>query len=294
MWKAVFLGAVLAVSLAASAHAMTVDDVVGMLQAGIGEDVILKAVDATGDQMVITPDDLVAMKDAGASDAFLDDLLDRTTGARPNAGYNYPYGSPGYGSPSYLSLGIVYDPFDYYFACSPYYYAYVSPFRFSYSWWYYGAPAHHAWWEPWDGYRVRYYRAHWGARAIWDRGYRPIRAHVPAYGPIGKEGNRYAFGRPGIARTGGRPTPVWGRQASGDRSRRLEYSSPPERRPADRGARAPIWGRPGDSRGTQASPPGRSGSEVRQPDRGNARPPAEGSRGGGAPPSAPPRRVWSR
>ncbi len=269
-WKAVLVGAILAISSVAVAHAMDVDDVIGMLRAGIGEDVVLKALDASGSTLDLTSDDLVDLKDAGASDSFLDELLNREQQAP-----SYPSSSNYY----YYPFGTVYDPFDYYFAYYPYYYAYMAPFSFSLNWWYYGGPYHHCWWQPGHGYRVHYYSSHWGTRSIWDRGFVNTRYHIPSYAPAGKEGPRIAFGRPGTGRTGGmvwqrsRPSGAWGRSGYG--TRRYEQA------PARTGGRTSMWGRSGGS--YSAPPPPQRNTETRR--EAPARAPA---------PSAPPRHVWSR
>jgi hypothetical protein len=238
MWRGIVLGLLLVFASIAVAHAMDTDDVIGMIGAGIGEDVILKAVDASGDQLVITPDDLVTLKDAGASDWFLDEILDRgrtshSSGLSDTYGGRYGYGD-NYGDSyydlyrptrTYITLGLVYDPFDYYFAGYPYYYAYVAPFSFTWNWWYWGGPYHRTWCAPFGGDRIHHYYANWGTRTIWDRGYRPVRNHVPSYGPFGKGLDRADLGRPVQYRPGS-PGNVrrndsgvaWGRRTPDDKS----------------------------------------------------------------------------
>jgi|GEM_PF-4020038 len=288
MWKAVVLGAVLIFSVAAVAHAMDLDDVERMLQAGIGEDVVLKALDASRSQFVVTSDDLVALKEAGASDWFLDQLLDRNKQQQRTydvSGSAYSYSGPSRG---YVSIGLAYDPFDYYFASYPYYYAYCAPWSFSWNWWYYGGPYHRAWWEPSGGHRNRYYNTHWGTRSIWERGYRNgIRYHVPGYAPIGKD---VAYQRPptdrrawGRSMSGEKPSNpgAWNRgNRSGDKQQDRHQGQPPAWGRQDRPTRNPAPPRQPDAPSRTQSPD-RSTNPSSPPNRN-------------APPSAPPRNLWSR
>lgn len=292
MWKAILLGAILTLSAAAAARAMDVDDVIGMLQAGIGEDVILKALDASEDTLFLTSEDLVDLKDAGASDWFLDELLSREE--QPSSYPTRSYGSYYYPMPGYYSIGLVYDPFDYYFACYPYYYAYLAPLSFSWNWWYYGGPYHGSWCEPYHGYRVSYYASRWGTRSIWDRGFQSVRYHVPSYSPIGKDGSDVAYRRSGV-------------QGNRTITREVWQRTPPGRRPADSGtwrrdrrdprqpAQPPVrreMRSPARERQDRSMPPSRgSRPDVRREQPSRPNPPARGNR---AAPSAPQRRAWSR
>jgi len=64
---------------------ITLDDVVAMLKAGIGEKVILAQLEATGTELKLTVEGLLELKAAGASDALLERLVqpdwDRREGA---------------------------------------------------------------------------------------------------------------------------------------------------------------------------------------------------------------------
>ena len=51
--------------------AIDMDDVLRMLDAGVDEGVILKAIDADDARVVVFPEDLIDLTDAGASDWFL-------------------------------------------------------------------------------------------------------------------------------------------------------------------------------------------------------------------------------
>ncbi len=278
MRKPLILTALLAVLFAGPALAMDLDDVIRMLEANVGEDVILKAIDAEHASFVITSEDLIDLKDAGASDWLLDQLLDRADEPPRAVDRSYRVVEPSY---SLITLGWVYDPFDYYFVHWPYYYAYVSPFRFSYSWWYYGGPLHTTWCDPW-GWRVHYYDRYWGTRTIWDRGYRGgARYHVPRYDAADKAGGREIYGR-----TAGyvRPsrdadrTRSWDRRTTGARPERPAVSDRGTRN--GRPTRSPAWGRPA-RRDRGVAPPRAPRTEIRsqRPERSVA-PPARAPRQG--------------
>lgn len=182
---------VLALLSATPALAIDLDDVINMLEADVSEDVILRVIDSEGARFYITSEDILDLRYAGASDWFLDEILDRRIKTSRSQYRHYHVHDPYH---HYVSIGIVYDPFDYYFVSWPYYYAYVSPFRFSWTWWYYGGPYHHHWWGP-SCWRVRYYDHSWGSRTIWDRGYRDRRYHVPRYDLSDKQIRRVVYDR---------------------------------------------------------------------------------------------------
>ncbi len=276
MWKP-FIGTVLlGLLLAAPALAVDLDDVIRMLEAGVGEEVVLKVIDADRTEFVLTSDDLIDLTEAGASDWLLKELLDRSAEPERVVQRSYRVIEPSY---SMFTIGYVYDPFDYYFVAWPYYYAYYSPFRFSRSWWYYGGPVHRQWCGPW-GYRVDDYDGRWGARTIWDRGWRAMaRYRVPRYDDGVKETVRNAGGRPASYHPPGARTQQGGLRSRGGRDEKPTRSGAiePGRR-GDRPARAPAWGRP-ERRTESPSRPARTPrSEVRTPAPPRSSPPA-GSRG---------------
>ncbi len=65
----------LAATLPAAAAALTLDDVVSLVRAGVGERIILKQVQSTGTRLVLTVEGILALKAAGASDALIESLM---------------------------------------------------------------------------------------------------------------------------------------------------------------------------------------------------------------------------
>ena len=55
---------------------LTVDDIVSLVKAGVGEKVILKQVESTGTRLTLTVDGILALKAAGASDALIESLME--------------------------------------------------------------------------------------------------------------------------------------------------------------------------------------------------------------------------
>lgn len=72
---------------------LTVDGVVGMLEAGISEDIIMKKIRQTGQSFDLSADDMIRLKKAKASDALMKAMMEAgapsTTGAPPPA-RSYP------------------------------------------------------------------------------------------------------------------------------------------------------------------------------------------------------------
>ncbi len=234
----------LALAFAAPASAIDMEDVFRMVDASVDEEVILKAIDADGEALDLYPEDLIALSDMGSSDWFLKELIDRSRDRRSEVYREQTYRviEPSY---SYVSIGLVYDPFDYYFACWPYYYAYVSPFRFSWNWWYYGGPYHSVWCYPWS-YRTVYYHDAWGPRNIWRRGYHNERYHVPTYASPKEERQRVLYhrdARPALVSADGRKVDGGTRPVRDDKPIRPSYES---RRPVREDGNRPanVWGRP--------------------------------------------------
>ena len=295
MWKPIIGTALLAAFLAAPVLAVGLDDVIQMLDAGVGEEVILKVIDADNEHFVITSEDLIDLKQAGASDWFLKEILDRSEQSDRNWEDSYHSIEPYY--PSYGSMRLIYDPFDYYFVYWPYYYSYVSPFRFCWNWWYYGGPVHRSWCNSW-GHRVTYYDRCWGTRTVWNRGYRDARYHVPRYEAAAE--HRALYNRPvhsETVRPDGARSRSWERQPTTDRPRHVTVRERGTSREAP--SRSPVWGRTG---GREANPPARP---ERRPEVRSQTPPSRApapsrpsapSRGSAPPsaPSRPPRQVYSR
>lgn len=197
MGRPLIVALFLALVIALPARAIDMEDVFRMVDASVDEEVILKAIDADGESLVIYPEDLITLSDMGASDWFLKELIERSTGRRTRIDRETRYRviEPSY---SYVRLGVIYDPFDYYFAHWPYYYAYVSPFSFCWNWWYYGGPYHAVWCHPYS-YRTIYYRDAWGHRSVWKRGghrdHERHRYHVPSYASPKEERQRVLYHR---------------------------------------------------------------------------------------------------
>jgi hypothetical protein len=279
MGKPLIAIAVLTLLSAAPASAIDLDDVIGMLEADVSEEVILRVIDSEGARFYLTAEDILDLTYAGASDWFLEEMLDRSRTPR-RTNYDRYYVHDPYRT--YVSIGLVYDPFDYYFVTWPYYYAYVSPFHFSWTWWYYGGHYHWHWWGP-TCWRMRYYDHAWGSRSIWDRGYRDRRYHVPRYDLAEKEVRRAVYdrsspGRISKARYDATPTRDRHSRLVGDRKvRRSEIRERPARteRPA---RKTDTWGRTERPRRSEARPAKPSRPEVRTPRPSRGSSPAQPSK----------------
>ena len=285
--------ALLGLLAAAPAAAVSFDDVLRMLDAEVSEEAILKMIDSERSLFVLSADDVLELRYAGASNWFINEMIERSEApsrVRPHAVYS-SY------RPAYFSIGYVYDPFDYYFVTWPYYYAYVSPFRFSRVWWYYGGPVHTHWCHP-HGWRVAYYDGHWGSRSVWSRGYRSAVREVPHYASSEKELRRAVYDRAPAAsakaiRAGGaasRPEERPGATRVERPARRYEESRPSRAPSAPR--REPAWGRSGQPERPQA--PSRPSVAPSRPQRGSASPPRVERPGRAAPPAAPARPAPAR
>jgi hypothetical protein len=315
MWKPLIGTALMALLLVSPVLAVDLDDVFRMLEAGMGDEVILKVIDADRAEFVLTSDDLIDLKEAGASDWLLEALLDRSEKPSRAVEGSYRVIEPSY---SMVTIGYVYDPFDYYFVTWPYYYAYYSPFTFCWNWWYYGGPIHRHWCDRW-GSRVNYYDGRWGARTIWDRGWRgDTRYHVPRYDHGGKENGRDAGSRPVSYRSPGDGTRNGNAWTRGGRDEKPVRSGAIEPgRQGDRPARTPAWGRPERRTETPSRPARTPRGEVRTqpPTRSSTNPSNPRPQVRSAPPSrsaaparpstpsrsnapsrpaTPPRHAWSR
>jgi hypothetical protein len=260
--------ALLALLWTGVAAAVDLDDVIGMLEAGVDEEAIFRLIDSEDAVFVVVPEDLIDLKEAGASDDLIEEILDRSVD-HPRSVRTV---RPVYDAGLHYTIGVVYDPFDYYFVGWPYYYAYVTPFPFSWSWWYYGGPVHHHWCSSWN-WRVHYYDQHWGSRSIWNHGIRNRVNHVPRYDLTEKDLRHYAErSRPEIrpARAGA------GDRMIRDRSGRVRRSDldrfTREERRSD--VRRQGWGRPDarqrETRRSQDADRSRSSWGSERPKRGDS------------------------
>ncbi|MBD3161881.1 MAG: hypothetical protein GF346_06345 [Candidatus Eisenbacteria bacterium] len=281
--------AIFSLLAAVPAAAVSFDDVLRMLDADVSEDVILKVVDAERSRFVLSTDEILDLRYVGASDWFIDEMVERSVAPTRNRSYSvYDYNHP-----TYVSIGLVYDPFDYYFVTWPYYYAYVSPFRFSWTWWYYGGPIHTHWCHP-HGWRTVYYDRHWGPRSVWSRGYRrdPVR-QVPRYTASEKELRRAVYDRTKgnptkVVRTQGRTSrSVYGRpSASGVERPVRRYDNRPSRVPSSP-RREAVWGR--SDRPRRSDSPNRPSVSPSRPQRGGSSAPPRVERPSRSAPSKPSR-----
>lgn len=269
---------------AGAAQGMTVLDVLDLLEAGIGEAVILDQIEAEDARFRLSTDDLIALKSAGASDALLQDMIARD-GGRPAASKGD--WTDAYYGPSYVRVNLYYDPFGYHWYGWPHYFTYYYPFRWSNCGFYYAG-----WWSrAWCG---------WGptTRWYWDR-YHWHR------NPVRTDG-RHAWNREPAGRY------VSGREATGSQGRVVSRrdGAPPRqvREPLDRPARevtrdnrrAPAGvDRPMNPRSTRSrterpavtprSGPARPAAEARPARPGVAREPARAEPARPARPEASPR-----
>lgn len=136
-----------------SAPALTVDDVLDLLDAGISEDIIYEQMESDGSVFYLDVDDILDLKDAGASDDLIFAMIataegkesrDRSYDRYRSRDYDRYYHRP-------ATVNVYYDPFGYYWYPSPYYFTYWAPFSWFDYGFYWGSPV---WWG-W---------AHWGPR----------------------------------------------------------------------------------------------------------------------------------
>ena len=91
---------------------MTVQDVIQLSQAKVGDDVIIGQIRATESTFQLSTKDIVALKDAGVSDKVIGAMVNSSTPRRYGRafygypGWYYPYGYPWY--PAYFSFGLRY------------------------------------------------------------------------------------------------------------------------------------------------------------------------------------------
>ncbi|MCA9728501.1 MAG: hypothetical protein KC729_12505 [Candidatus Eisenbacteria bacterium] len=211
-------------ALASPAWAMSVSDVLDLLRAGVSESVILDQVDAEDARFQLDTEDILALKNMGASDDLVRALI--ATGddgdERDDADWTDDYYANDYyrSQPSSVTLSFAYDPFGYYWYCSPYYYGYYYPFRTVDFGWYYGGCLSRSWWS-WYGYWPAYYRSY--CFAHYPRVYHHYDSHVRYHGY--DSGTRHSYADRSNDRTRSE------RRYSRDTTRR---SSDPARRSIDR------------------------------------------------------------
>jgi hypothetical protein len=154
-------------AIATPASAMTIDDVLELLQAGVNEAVILDQVEAEDARFRLETEDILALKNLGASDDLVRALIATADESEYDGGtWSDDYYSNDYyyrPARSSVSLSFSYDPFGYYWYCSPYYYGYYYPFRTINFGWYYGGCLSRSWWG-WHGYWPTYYRDYCAVR----------------------------------------------------------------------------------------------------------------------------------
>lgn len=234
---ALWLG--LTAALSSPAMALSVPDIVRMLRADIGEEIILRQMAVDQSALHLTAEEILALKEAGASDYLLSALIES---GRPGwerdaddsaAGSSaaeapqppdpdVPLSARGYDPPG-VDVHLYYDPFGTTLAgrewCgTPWVYAYVFPFHWVDCRWYYAG-----WW-PW--------RWTWSR---WDACWAPPAHFWPPHRPAyhhdhrGSREGRYAW-----SRTPDRP----GRPERPGRAARTAPTAPPQVRP-DRPQRSP-------------------------------------------------------
>jgi hypothetical protein len=254
----------LAPTMAGSALAMDVDDVIALLDGGVGEEVILDQVAAENAQFALSTEDILDLRDAGASNDLIQQLI--LTGGKRSSSDDW---TSRYYGPS-VRVRLYYDPFGYNWYAWPYSFSYYYPF----DWWdcgfYYAGWWNHRWWvgRPWHNYYWNHYHwDHWASN----------------------QGGRHVWGR---TESGGRAT--FDRASSGTRGAarvRSSRASPTLRTaPSPDSQNRHAYGR-GRDRGTgtgrsSVTPPGRSPRTARSSPPAQASPRSAPSQGGQ---SAPPR-----
>ncbi|MBD3236487.1 MAG: hypothetical protein GF330_07275, partial [Candidatus Eisenbacteria bacterium] len=176
-------------ALGSSASAVTVDDLIRLKLAGVGEETILHVVEAEGGLLYLGVDDIIDLREAGASDAFLRALIDLTPDGSERAAtgssyrqesYRDDYGSRWqdeydlyepfdyYDDYTIVFTNYYYDPFAYHWHVWPRYYVYYSPFWWSHTGFYYAGFWSRDWWDPWSAC-VWYCDWHWGYNRYYGR-----------------------------------------------------------------------------------------------------------------------------
>ena len=175
VWRA---GLVLLLGVLASPCAwalLAFDDVVRMKAAGVTEDTILNLVDVEGATFDLSVEQIIALKEVGASEDFIRALMetpaveaespdsesyDSREGEESDA---YGYDESELDDYSTVFLYQYYDPFAYYWYPWPSYYVYYSPFWWSRAGFYYGGHWSWDWWDA-SGPCAWYCDNHYGYR----------------------------------------------------------------------------------------------------------------------------------
>jgi hypothetical protein len=245
---------------------MNVDDVIALLQNGVGEQVILDQVAAEGAHFELTTEDILDLRDAGASDELIRQLI--LTGSDQGSAGDW---TRRYYAPT-ARVQLYYDPFGYNWYAWPFSFSYYYPFDWPDCGFYYAGWWNQRWWSggPWHNYYWNHY--HWDhyrpGRFAWDHNGRHVWGRA-------SEAGRMAFDRAGALGRGRIDTR---RGAVGGSRATPEVRTTPAPRTRDRHA----YGRgdgSGGNRSAGANPP-----RTPQPPERNGSPSAQPS-----PPSAPPR-----
>lgn len=232
---------------AAPALGMSVDDVIDLLDAGVGEAVILDQMESQDARFQLTTDDLILLKRAGATDTLLQAMIAREA-PRGKQEYTQDW-TRSYYEPSGIRVSVYYDPFGYHWYSWPYYFTYYYPFWWGDCGFYYAGWWSHAW-CGW-GHRTTWYwdRYHWDrwpvradGRMAWN--WEPAGRYVPERRTYGSQGRIVDRGG-AVPRTfrdpTGRSRPEITREG---RSIAPRPERPDIRRRTEERAPRPAWTRP--------------------------------------------------
>jgi len=151
---------------------LSFDDVVRLVSAGVSEETILDLADVEGATFDLTVEQVIELKEVGATEAFIRALMatsaeeveDQAYDAEGKAGsIADAYDDYDLDDYSTVFLYHYYDPFAYYWYAWPSYYVYYSPFWWSRAGFYYGGAWCWDWWDPW-GPCAWYCHDHYGYR----------------------------------------------------------------------------------------------------------------------------------
>jgi hypothetical protein len=281
-WWVALLAGFLTVSSPALVGALTVDDVIELLQAGVGEEVILRQMEADGSVFHLDARDILDLRYAGASDDLIEAMI-ATAESEPRRRTYHDWDD----AYRVTYVAVYYDPFGYYWYPWPFYFSYWAPFVwFDFGFYWGGA----VWWDwTWWGPRWRYYAYDCGyyvypryrpGRPLWGRttGVRRTSYIVSPKTPRRSE-------RPRGLRAAKEPRrPGWSRGAKPPRSARGReaLSRKPHRREGREGQRSRSWSR--SPRRENPKTPARSG---RSWSRSGSRHQSEGRSRGYSKPRAP-------
>ena len=160
----------LLVAAGTPARALDLEDVLQLLAADVEERTILQVVESEEAIFHLDVEDILDLKELGASDDFIRRLMDtperygKGSAKASKNDYDYDLYDDDY---SVVFLNHYYDPFGYYWYASPRTYVYYSPFWWNHHGFYYAGHWCWDWWDPWNPC-VRYwdvragYAHHWG------------------------------------------------------------------------------------------------------------------------------------